>query len=201
MKNIFYKKGLTLFEVIIAISVFVLVNVILTSSILYFYRSNAHSIEQAFAVSSARKGVEAMVRDIREASYSDEGSYPVISMNGNTFYFYSDVDRDNNIERIRFFLDGLFFKKGNTKSAGDPLTYEGQEEVISIISDNVRNTEQGIDIFEYYNSNGDEITEFENILDVAFVKVNLIVNVNPSRTPNEFTLRSSATMRNLKTNL
>ena len=51
------------------------------------------------------------------------------------------------------------------------------------------------------DSTGTEITDYDNISDVSFVKVNLIVNVNPLRLPNEFMLRGTATLRNLKVNL
>ena len=141
-----------------------------------------------------------MVRDIREATYSDEGSYPIISADFNSFYFYSDIDRDSNVERVKFYLDGSLFKEEITKSSGDPLTYEESGET-SIISANVRNIEQGVDVFSYYDDEGVEITDFSDVTEISFVKVNLIVNADSNRKPNEFTLRSSATLRNLKTNL
>ena len=196
-----YSEGMSIIEVIISISVFVLVAGVLFASVTYFYRTNKYSIDQAFAIEEARRGVELMTRDIREATYSDEGSYPIISAGPNSFYFYSDTDRDSNVERIRFFLEGSMFKRAVTKSSGDPLVYDDANETVSIISDNVRNAEQDVDIFSYYDSAGVEITDLSNIMDIAFVKVNLIVNADNNRKPNEFTLRSSATLRNLKTNL
>jgi len=196
------EKGFTFIEAIVVISVFTIAMIALTTSVRYFYRANAYNIEQSFAVNSARKGIEYMVRDIREATYSDEGAYPIISVDGNSMYFYSDVDRDNNIERIRYFLDGTSLKKGVTESSGDPLAYDDADEVVGIMSEHVQNENQGVLIFRYYDNTGGEILNYGlNITSIAFVTVNLIVNINPLRLPNEFTLRSSATMRNLKTNL
>ncbi|MCR4330579.1 MAG: type II secretion system GspH family protein [Patescibacteria group bacterium] len=196
------EKGLTFIEAIVVIAVFSIVMIALTSSIRYFYRANAYNIEQSLSVNNARKGIEYMVRDIREATYSDEGSYPIIDVDSTSIYFYSDVDRDNNVERIRYFLEGILLKKGVTESSGDPLTYHDMDEVVSIVSEYVQNENQGVPIFRYYDNTGGEILNYgANITSIAFITVNLIVNINPARLPNEFTLRSSATMRNLKTNL
>jgi prepilin-type N-terminal cleavage/methylation domain-containing protein len=194
-------NGFTIIETLAVISIFAIIMVAIVSSVQYFYRSNTNAVEQAFAINSARKGIEFMVRDIREAIYSDEGSYPVISINPNTFYFYSDIDRDNSIERVRYFAEGTDIKKGVTDSTGDPPLYVDANENVSVISDSVRNLSQGIPVFTYFDSQGSEITDIASTTDVVFVKVNLIVNINPNRLPNEFTLRSSATLRNLKISL
>jgi Tfp pilus assembly protein PilW len=201
MRYIPQNKGFSLIEVIVLITVFTFAMGAVVTSVLYFYRSNQHTIEQAFAVDSARRGIEFMVRDIREAAYSDAGDYPVISISEDEFSFFSDIDRDNSIERVRYFIDGVNLRKGVTNATGDPLVYDDVNEVLSIVSDNVRNVAQGISTFVYFDDQGVVITDFNNITDVAFVRVNVVVNINPDRLPNEFTLRSSATLRNLKTNL
>lgn len=142
-----------------------------------------------------------MVRDIREAAYGDDGSFPVIAIAPTAFSFYSDIDRDDFTERIRYYLTGDLLYKGVTNPSGDPLIYDDNDEEISLIAQYVRNDEESVAIFTYYDSTGNEITDEVDIAEVAFVKVNLIVNVNPTRLPEEFTLRSSATLRNLKVNL
>jgi type II secretory pathway pseudopilin PulG len=195
------RGGLTIIETLITIAITAIVILVLTSSILFFYRSNTYTVEQSFAINSARKGIEFMVRDMREATYSDEGAYPVISIGDYTFSFYSDVDRDASVERIRYFVEGTNLKKGVTNSSGDPPKYNDIDEIISLVSEAVRNVEQATPVFDYFDKTGAQITDFGKVTDVAFVRVNVVVNVNPSRAPNEFLLRSSATLRNLKTNL
>lgn len=194
-------KGFTIIEMLVVISIFTLIMTAISSSILYFYRSNKIILEQAYAINSARKGIEFMVRDIKETVYSDEGAYPIISMDANSFYFYSDIDRDDSVERVRYFIDGTNLKKGLTEASGDPPEYLDANESTSVVSDSTRNIEQGISVFEYFDAQGVEITDYNNISEVAFVKVNLVVNINANRLPDEFSLRSSATLRNLKTNL
>lgn len=201
MRTLRTQRGYTLIEMLVTLMLSTLVLVTVVESVLYLYRANANTIEQAFALTSARRGTERLVRDIREASFSDTGAYPLISMDANELIFYSDIDRDNSIERVRYFLQGSNLILGQIEATGTPPVYDPNDEVLSVVSEDVRNTEQGVDIFEYYDVEGDAIADYAQIVEVRFITVTLIVNVNPSRMPNEFTLRSSATLRNLKTNL
>jgi len=198
-KIIVKKDGFTLIETVITIAIFSLVMVLISSSILYFYRAHNYTIDQSFAIESARRGIETMVREIREATYSDTGAYPLVSADWQSFSFYSDVDKDSNVEKIRYFLDGTSFKRGSIKATGSPLVYNIDDEDVAILSDNARN---GIEpIFHYYDQNGVELLDLSNVTNIALVSVSLMVNVTPSRAPDEFILRSSANLRNLKMNL
>lgn len=198
MKGISIKRGFSFIEMLVVIAVFGIVMAAVANSVLYFYRSNRSTIEQAYAINNARRGIEFMVRDIREAAYSDAGSYPVIAMATSSFYFYSDIDRDDSVERIRYFLSGDELHKGVTNATGDPPVYDDLTEEFSTVSEHVRTDEAVGDIFTFFDVNGVEITDLSAVIDVAFVRVNLVINVNPFRLPDEFSLRSSATLRNLR---
>ena len=190
--------GFTLIETVVAVSIFSLILGSFVGSISFFYRSNTHALEQAFAVNSARKGIEQMMKDIRKAAYSDEGSYPVIAIADETFSFYSDTDTDDYVEKVRYFLDDTNLKRGIVNSSGSPLSYDDDDEVIATISDNVRNSAQSVALFTYYNASGTPVTNIASTTDVVFVSADIIVNVNPLNTVSDFRLRSSATMRNIR---
>ncbi len=202
-KNKFNNSGMTLVETLIALSIFSIIIMAITYSVTSFYRYNAYGLEQSQAIDSARRGIEPSINNIREATYSDEGAYPIISASANSFSFYSDVDRDNIIEKVRLYLDTdtNTFKKGLTESAGDPPTYDSQPETLFILADNVRNIEQSVNIFKYYDNTGAEVIDLSNVSSIAFVSMSVVVNVNPVRAPNDFTLRASASLRNIKSNL
>lgn len=190
-------RGLTFIEMLITVAVFAILMIAIVESVRFFYRANTSSLEQSFQIDSARRGVEFMVRDIREARNGDDGSHPIANMGSTTLTFYSDTDSDASVERIRYDIVDTVLYRNVTDSSGTPPTYTGAG-ATSTVSDFVRNIEEIVPAFRYYDTNGVEITDYTRIGDVRTVTVNVIVNILPIRAPEEFTLRSSATIRNLR---
>lgn len=169
----------------------------IVGSILAFYRANTYTLEQAHAVSEARRGIERTVQTLREANYSSEGAYPVIAMSTSSLSFYADIDADALVERVRYFVEGTALKQGVIDPAGDPPVYTAPE-TITTVSNYIRNISQGTTTFRYFDTAGLQIANMSKVTDVRFVRVDVIVNVDPFKLPNELTLRSSATLRNLR---
>ena len=192
------QRGFSLIEMIVLIAVFIMIVSAIVSSLSFVYKGQRFAFEQADATRSARTGIERVVRDLRETSYADDGAYPIVAMATSSVTFYSDYDNDNKIERIRYFLEGTDFKKGTVESAGDPPTYATSTEVVSTVSDNVRNTTLGIPLFTYYDKVGVLMSDFTQVDELAFVLVRIVVNLHPDRAPEDFELRSSAALRNIK---
>jgi hypothetical protein len=193
-----YPRGLTFVEMLITVACFAIVMVAVTESILFFYRANTSSIEQAYQIESARRGINVLMGDLREATHADDGSYPLSSIASSSIVFYVDTDHDASVERIRYVLEGEKLFRVVTDAVGTPATYTGPS-ATSTMSDYVRNVEQGRQLFRYYGKNGGEITDFAGgIANVRSVTISLVVNVVPIRAPGDFTLQSSATFRNLR---
>jgi len=133
---------------------------------------------------------------VREASYSSNGAYPILSIGPNDFTFYSDVDADALIEEVHYYISGTQLIEGIINPTGDPPSYANPE-VTSTVSQYVQNVVQGTPLFTYFDKNGNQITDYTKIGDVRFVTMNLLVDVDPLRTPTVITLRSSAALRNL----
>jgi len=191
-------RGMTIIEAIVMIAVFGMILATIVSALRYAYRGQRFAFEQADATRSARTGMERIVRHLRETSYSDDGAYPIVEMATSSVTFYSDYDNDNKIERLRYFLDDTNLRLGVIESAGDPPAYATSTEAVSLVSDNVRNTPLGTSLFTYYDKEGDLMSDYTQIDDVAFVSVSIIVNLHPERAPEDFELRSSASLRNIK---
>ncbi|TSC86943.1 MAG: hypothetical protein G01um10148_48 [Parcubacteria group bacterium Gr01-1014_8] len=192
-----YSRGITFIEVLVSITVFTFAMLAIVSSVLYFYRTNTYVIEQASAVNAAQRGIEEMVKTMREISYASNGAYPVAAVGPQEVTFYADIDSDPLIERVRYYVQGISLLRDVTDPTGDPPVY-GAAQTTSVISETVRNIEQATTTFQYYDMNGAEITNFAQIAYVRFITMNVIVNVDPNRLPNQLTLRSTAALRNLK---
>jgi Tfp pilus assembly protein PilW len=190
------QRGYTIVEMLVVIATSALVLGSITASILTFYRTNTNTLEQAVQVDEARRGVDRLVRDLREAAYADDGSYPLVALSSTSVTFYSDIDRDASVERIRYWLDGSVLRKGITEATGTPPAYTSGEQV-SVISEYVRNSTQGLPVFTYRNASSTEVAAGTATSTIVSVGAQIVVNVNQDRLPGEFTLRSTATFRNL----
>jgi len=101
------RTGFTLIEALVAIVIFTLAMVAISGLIVLAYRTYGYSWEQSVAIEEARRGVETMVKEIREAKNGQDGSYPIELAEDKEFIFYSDIDGDGKTERVRYFLGDL----------------------------------------------------------------------------------------------
>jgi len=201
-----FSRSFTLIETLLTIFIFSMSLMLLITFVINVYRAYGYNFEQAVAINEARKGIETMVKEIREARYAADGSYPLEEAGNSQFIFYSDIDKDENIERVRYFLDGTNFKKGVIDPSGDPPQYLPASEKVSILSVYVRN---GVStpVFTYYNGDWpldtvhNPLPTLTRLTETKLMHVYLKINVDPNRPPDNFELESDTQIRNLKTNL
>jgi type II secretory pathway pseudopilin PulG len=97
-------KAFTLVETIVAIIVFALAMGAVSGLIVTLYRTHGYTWQQSIAIEEARRGIETMVKEIREARSGDDGSYSIEKADDKEFIFYSNIDKDKAVERVRYFL-------------------------------------------------------------------------------------------------
>lgn len=103
-RNQEFLTGFTLIETLVTIFVFTLITGAVFGFILSFYRNYGYIFAQSAAITEAKRGIETMVKEIREARSGDDGSFPIELAGDKEFIFYSDVDKDGETERVRYFL-------------------------------------------------------------------------------------------------
>ncbi len=193
------ERGFSLTETLVVIALFTIIMLVIFDNIASFYRLNAYTIAQSYQVDHARRGTEFMVRDLREMTFSDNGTFPLVVMQSNRVGFYSDIDRDNSVEYVEYSLASTTLYKRIYNATGSPPVYSTTTpESTAIISEYVQNQIQSIPIFAYYNSEGDIAVATSTVTDIRYVQVSVIVNIDPIRDPGQYMLRSSASLRNLK---
>lgn len=101
------KRGFTLTEALVAVGVFSILMTAISALILLAYRTQSYTWEQSMAIEEARKGVETMIKEIREARSGEDGSYTIEKAADKEFVFHSDIDNDGQTERVRYFLATL----------------------------------------------------------------------------------------------
>lgn len=320
-------KGITYVETLVSIFILTLILGAILSFVVFLYRTNDIAWQQSVAIEEARRGVDLMGKEIRSAQPGDNGAYPIEIADDKQFVFYSDVDNDNKVERVRYFLGSVnpgysdkncytlskggscqvsfsnFFtgtlksaqlrfstegdygtasryvnlslngtslgnlcQTGCTKCAGtwqgtsvyDVLT-SAQTNNLNVVADATSNVDKVCDwevenhamkgrfelswteeiigqghelrrgivepvgepaqypianeivsivtsyivsdppIFEYYDISGNKIIQNPaRLIDTRLISTSLVINVNPEKTPNNFELRSSVKLRNLR---
>jgi len=196
-------QGMTLIEVMIATSLFVLLFGGFVEMLLWANHGKDVVWEQLTTQNEGRKVVQDFVNDLRRANFSNIGAYPLEIAQSQQIVFYSNVDLDNWLERTRYFLDGKVFKKGITKPSGTPLTYPIINEVITEVAHDVANATNSV--FYYYDQSFTGVTDTPmsypiNVLDVRVIGIQLMLEEKPNVSPAPFYIEAKTSVRNLKTN-
>lgn len=150
----------------------------------------------------AKKVIRPFANEVRGASQSNLGSYPIKIASSTEFIFYSDIDNDDLKEEIKYFLEGGDFKKSVIKPTGQPFSYNKKDEIITNIIHDVTNNI----IFEYFDSNYDGTSSSTPLIspvapaDVRLVKINLVIDSDPFKPPAPLFITTQVSIRNLKDN-
>ena len=129
-------KAFTLIETLIVIGIFAIIMGAVFSAIVMVYKTHGYTWQQSLAIDEARRGIKIMAQEIREARPGDDGSFPIEKADDKEFIFYSDIDKDGAVERVRYFLGGVgsgqasqecvSFSKGGTCQVLFDDFYEGE---------------------------------------------------------------------------
>lgn len=203
MKNEKINFGLTTIETIVVICIFVLISLIIFGWQKDIFFINTLFSKRLTSQENIRKTIKNFVTEIREAQISAAGAYPLEKVNKDEIIFYSDIDLDGIVERVRYFLQDKKIKKGVIKPSGQPPVYNPDDEVIIELVSHIINPNN--EIFTYFDKNydgsGDPLPQPVEILAVRLVRITIVVDEDPNRPPEPITETSQATIRNLKDNL
>ena len=199
------QAGFTLIELLLGMGIFVaLVAAVIALQSLLAQGEN-FSLSSFLTAENGNSALQTLTSELRNARQSESGSFPIAEANDQQIIFYSNADADEDIERVRYFLQGSEFKKGTINPTGFPAQYPDQTEVIKTVAEFIQN---GSDpVFYYYNQDwpGDEVNNPlpapAPLTDISLVKISVRVNEDPAREEGEFTLEPFVQIRSLKTNL
>lgn len=196
------KSGFSIIEALVVIFILSLVGLVVVTFQMDVFSLNTLLSGNLAAQDEARKMLKNITAEIRPLSPSSVGAYPIAEASPTSFIFYSDIDSDQFKERVRYFLSGMTLKKGVVKPSGTPLVYNLANETISEV---IHDVKSGTDvIFEYYDKNYDgttsSLTQPVDIPEVRLIKITVVIDKDPNRSPGPITLTTQVSMRNLKDN-
>lgn len=185
-------------EVIIAIGIVSGIILIVSMFGLDVYDFGIFLGENLSAQQELQIALRVMVSEMRPMTQSVNGSYAIESASQNAVIFYSDIDGDGLVDKVRYFLDGDVLKKGVIKPAGSPLGYSGSEKITEEVHYVYASAGN---IFSYYNSSytGVEapLTFPIDISAVRLIKANVTVDQSPADAASRINFSLSVNIRNL----
>lgn len=198
-------KGLTLIELLVSLFVLSIIGIVgfnIQKSLFTF----SDLLEGALSSQQeTRQTFNVISRELRSASPSVSGAYPLAQASSTSLAFFSDINNDELTEKIRYFLDNGTVKKGIVYPTGTPLSYPTASEKISIMVNNVYNTSS---LFVFYDNNYDGTTSSQplaeppNIPAISSIKLNIVViSENSQKEKLPQTMTTQITIRNIKDNL
>ena len=169
------KAGLTIIEMIVFVgigSVIILALVMMTTRAFDISR---RELEQGAITEKARREIERMSDEIRNAQYvdcnidsdtADPGEHWLVEGDAYSITIYSNVDSDVEAERIRYFVEKdnppekKKLKRGVTQPGATLCDFSGAEEVRVVINKlgNVKGVGNSTPLLHYYLS-GNDATE------------------------------------------
>ncbi len=194
------KAGFTLIELIVALGIFIVLITISGNFIMKGFQLKKQTYARLSATEEAQKVIRNMMHEIRNSTQSDSGDYNLATVSFQEFSFYSNVDDDENIEKVRYFLNGTDFMRGVIDPEGEPLEYLPENEVVNKVASYINNEEEAI--FSYFDGDNNKVlSPSENISSIRLVRVVLKINPNFSQGGKDYVLTSDIQIRNLKDNL
>ena len=197
-------KGFSLAELVITLAIVTAIGWGVTTLGRDIFLFNNIAQANLNAQVEGRRAVRFFSAELREASPSSLGAYPLAAAATSTITFFTDYDNDGLKEQIRYYLQNKNLMKGVTKPTGNPLTYNAANETLSTVVTDIANG-TSTPVFLYYDSTyagtTTPLTLPINLTAVRLVQIQLVVDRNPNRSPNPLTVTSAITLRNLKDNL
>lgn len=196
-------RGFTLLEAIVAIGIFALTVGSIIEIMNFSFRSRNIVWEQLATQNEGRKTIQDFTNQLRTATQSSIGGYPIAAASTSSITFYSNIDTDTWRERVRYFMSGTTLRRGVIKPSGNPLAYNSASEVITDI---VHDITTSTPVFYYYGENFNGSTNTSSLsypIDVTQIRVvgiRLYMEEDPHLSPAPLLVEGKVSIRNLKDN-
>lgn len=189
--------GFTLVEVLVTIGISLLFFGAIADFFINSIKSSNIISDQLEGQGEARRVVNDFVSQVRVASYSSAGDYPLKVASSSEIIFFANIDKDSMVEQVRYFLTSTTLYRGITKPTGNPLLYDISKEDVQVVAEGVRLN--GKDLFTYYPAGiADPLISPVDITAVRLVGIYLRIDKKPEQSPTAWSVSARAEMRNLE---
>jgi prepilin-type N-terminal cleavage/methylation domain-containing protein len=204
MSKIKHINGFTLIEMVTVIGIISLIGVGIGMATVWGSRLWNVTQDHIKSQDQARAAFQNIVGEIREMQIADNGAYDLETADSDTLIFFSNIDTDSNREKVKYELQGgiLYRWYAESDSSVPPQYPAFSDSTRTVIANNIVNTGP---VFQYYDDSytgtSAPLAEPIQLGDVRLIKLHLLIDYDPGRTPTPLELETNVTLRNLKDNL
>lgn len=189
--------GFTLIEILVVMGILLLLGGALVTFQVDVFRLNITTQSGLSTNYEIRRTLKNFTANLRTASPSSVGAFPLAEMASSSLVFYANIDTDPAIERVRYFVSSSTLWRGVLKPSGSPLSYSGTETLETAITGVLDSN-----VFSYY-ATGEVGTSTllyvpVNPQSVRLVRMAVSVDKDPDRPPAISYAETSVLIRNLK---
>jgi len=202
-KSFFSKRrGVSLIEILVVSAILGLITPVLLSFVWNSVGINRRVEGAIINQRNARQVMDLVKKELRKARSGAGNQYPLQLCEPNQIIYFSDIDDDGQIDRVRYYLEEGTFKRGVIKPVGE--NYPIENEQLLTVMPHIQNDETQ-PIFSYYNSQftgtGNSLVEPISCGEVRLLEIRFRIDTVLELAPGAFELRSMVHFRNMKNNL
>ncbi len=180
-------------EVIVSIGIIGILSVAVTTFSRDIFVLNRNISSDMQIIQSVQSTLQKLTSELRSASLSNTGTFPILEASSTAVTFYSDSNYDGIKEQIRYYLVSDILYRSEIHPVGNPLTYTAS----SSVSVALTNISSGVTLFDYFDSDyagtSSPLTQPVDPQYVRLIKITLPVGTEVFTT--------QVVIRNLKDNL
>ena len=187
-----HSSGFTLIEVVVALSIGTILTLTMGELIVQGYRTFDRTTHHIIDVATARALQSIMVKEIREATMSDDGDFPIARAEDNELIFFSDIDRDAARERVHYWRDNGDVYKGTTEPQVTSPRYQENDGTVRRIG---RGLIGDAPLFTYLDAEGVSLSHPVDRTRIARISIAMMIDDTPSLPPPATTVTATVTLR------
>lgn len=194
-------------ETLVTIVVFGLVMAASATLLFIIFRNSTTNPNALNAVDQAQAAATNFVAQVRDATYGNDGSYPLAEASTTEVIFFSPYGTGSSttVDRIRYFLATSTLYEGVTAPSGSPPSYNLANEKVTALVQHAAGVGTST-VFFYYNGTyagtSSPLSQPVNINQVTYIRLVMSVQLQEVRNSTATSsISTGAAMRNLKTNL
>lgn len=199
-----HNKGLTLIEIVVVVALVGILGIVIGKFQADVFSYGRYFNNSLTTADNAQKLLRPMTEEIRSASPSSNGAYPIDSVGAYSFSFYSDVDNDGLKDWIKYSISGSTLLKETIKPTGNPLVYNQANKITRTFMTGVQNQIEGVPLFifydETYTGGGTGIVDPVSgaLESIRLVGVRIKIDQDTQQPPSAIEVVSQVAIRNLK---